>query len=305
MNQDKIRAYYTNNTTVGFHTGNGTTDSIIDPNLAEKHPIITKNYLRKVPNEDWYETYIRMNPNGYNGGYIMDRYSDFNRVTSAVFDEIGAENFKWNRLDLSFNTLDDRYYEDYEKLNRLLIACFAYAEKDHNTFDTKEFWSGRTRSLCTKNRNRAVEFYDKKDESRGKSPYAARLELRSFNIAGDLETEFTKIWFQRLDSALEQFAHVQDKFNQHMSEIFLEDLKIPKRKRDFLSVASFLMTRRKYIFSNRQMKNLLMLIGLDEKRAANCAYNFKKQHDIEYFKKEDLAAMVDDIKLKIAEYFSK
>ena len=58
MNQDKIRAFCTNNTTVGFHTGNGTTDSIIDPNLTEKHPIITKSYLRKVPNEDWYETYI-------------------------------------------------------------------------------------------------------------------------------------------------------------------------------------------------------------------------------------------------------
>lgn len=48
---------------------------------------------------------------------------------------------------------------------------------------------------------------------------------------------------------------------------------------------------------------LLMLIGLDEKQAQNKAYNFKKHHKIEYFKKDDLDAIVFDIKSKITDYW--
>lgn len=37
----------------------------------------------------------------------------------------------------------------------------------------------------------------------------------------------------------------------------------------------------------------------------NKDYNFKKYHKIEYFKKEDLVAIVTDIKAKITDYFNK
>ena len=53
------------------------------------------------------------------------------------------------------------------------------------------------------------------------------------------------------------------------------------------------------------MKKLLMLLGLSKEEAKNKAYNFKKYHAIEYFKREDLEAIVADIKAKIIEYFSK
>ena len=48
-----------------------------------------------------------------------------------------------------------------------------------------------------------------------------------------------------------------------------------------------------------------MLLGLTKEEAKNKAYNFKKHHTIEYFKREDLEVIVADIKAKIIEYFSK
>lgn len=90
-----------------------------------------------------------------------------------------------------------------------------------------------------------------------------------------------------------------------MAQLYLEDLAKKKRDREFLSINSFLMTRKNYIFTSNQMKELLMMIGLSEEKAINKTYNFKKYHTIEYFKKEDLDYIIADIKEKIIDYFSK
>ena len=128
-----------------------------------------------------------------------------------------------------------------------------------------------------------------------------------FNVRmnGDIEHEFLNVWFERLDNAVKEFEAVQNRFNQNMAEIYLEDLAKKKRDREFMSINSFLMTRRDYIFTGSQMKKLLMLLGLTEKAAKNKAYNFKKHHNIEYFEREDLEVIVADIKEKMNEYFSK
>lgn len=305
MNFNKRTGYCNNDTQIGFHTGSGTTVDIIDVDAANANSVIKSWNYRKVRNKDEFETYIRVNPNKNNGGYILTEYSEFKEVMEKVFDEIGVNDFKWKRIDLSFNTMDNQYYENYTKLNRLLIACFASANNDCNTYDTKDFWAGRTKSLATKNSYREIEFYDKKDESQNRSPYYSRLELRSLRVCNDIETEFLNLWFHRLDKAAQEFENVQNKFNKHMAEIYLNDLKKKKHERQFLSINSFLMTKKDYIFTSNQMKKLLMLIGLDEKQAQNKAYNFKKHHQIEYFKKDDLDAIVSDIKSKITDYFSK
>ena len=306
MNTNKRLAYCKDNDTqVGFHTGNGITKEIVDLDKASKNSFIVNCNIRKVRNQDSYETYMRVNPNNERNGYIITEYTEFQKVTQELFDELGASDFEWKRVDLSFNTLDNKYFADYTKLNRLLIACFANSAKDKNTYDTKNFWNGRTKSLATKNQLREIEFYDKADESQRKSPYYSRLEFRSMRIKGSIEHEFLRMWFERLDNAVKEFEAVQDRFNQNMAEIYLEDLAKKKPDREFMSINSFLMTRRDYIFTSNQMKKLLMLLGLTEKEAKNKAYNFKKHHTIEYFNREDLEIIIADIKAKICEYFIK
>lgn len=306
MNNNKRLAYCKNNNTqIGIHTGNGTTQEIVDLNKASNVNLIVDCNIRKVRDEDKQETYIRVNPNKNYNGYISTEYTDFKNVTQGLFQELGILDFKWKRVDLSFNTLDNKYFVNYTKLNRLLIACLANSTKDKNTYDTKNFWNGKTKSLATKNQLREIEFYDKADESQKKSPYYSRLEFRSMRMSGSIEHEFLKVWFERLDNALKEFETVQDRFNLNMAEIYMEDLAKKKKDRAFMSINSFLMTRREYIFTNGQMKKLLMMIGLTEEEAKNKAYNFKKFHTIEYFKREDLKIIIADIKAKIIEYFSK
>lgn len=88
-----------------------------------------------------------------------------------------------------------------------------------------------------------------------------------------------------------------------MAEIYLADLAKEKHNREFMSINSFLMSRREYIFTGKQLRSLLVMLGLSEKSARNKAYNFKKHHAIEYFKREDLEMIVEDIKEKITKYF--
>ena len=305
MNINKRLAYLRNNDTqVGIHTGNGVTQSGVDLEKASKNNVVVDCNIRKVRNENKTETYMRVNPNRNNNGYILTEYTTFKEVMQGMFEKLGIIDFKWKRVDMSFNTLDNGYYANYTKLNRLLIACIANSANDKNTYDTKNFWTGKTKSLATKNQLREVEFYDKADESQNRSAYCSRLELRSIRMSRDIEYEFMNVWFQRLDNAIEEFEAVQNRFNQNMAKIYLDDLVKKKHDREFMSINSFLMTRRDYIFTNRQMKRLLMLLGLTKEEAKNKAYNFKKYHTIEYFKREDLEIIVADIKTKIIEYFS-
>lgn len=306
MNINKRLAYCKNNETqVGIHTGNGTTREIVNLDKASEINLIKNCSIRKVRDEDRHETYVRVNPNKNYNGYILTEYTDFKKVMQGVFDELEVSEFEWKRIDLSFNTLDNKYFSNYTKLNRLLIACFANSTNDNNTYDTKNFWNGKTKSLATKNQYREIEFYDKADESRYKSPYYSRLEFRSMRIRESLEHEFLEVWFERLDKALKEFEAVQDRFNLNMAELYMKDLGKKKKDREFMSINSFLMIKREYIFTNAQMKKLLVLLGLTEEEAKNKAYNFKKNHTIEYFKYEDLEIIVADIKEKIIEYFSK
>jgi len=305
MNENKIIALSKAQSHIGIHTANGITYDTVDLLKANAHNLVRTCNKKEIDNKNGVKTYIRVNPNKDRNGYIIPSYSEFQEVMQKLYDDIGITNFNWNRVDLSFNTMENSFYADYTKLNRLLIACFAKSTNDYNTYDTRNFWTGREKSLATKSDYRDIEFYDKHDEAQGHSPYYSRLELRSKKMRNDIKTEFIKLWFERLDNAIKEFEAIQDKFNFHMSELYLEDMKKPKREREFLSLNSFLMTRTGYIFTSTQMKKLLMLIGLDEKAARNKAYNFKKNHKIEYFKKEDLEAIVADIKSKIIEYFSK
>lgn len=306
MNKQKRLAYLKEiDSHVGFHTGNGIAAQVLDLKKANNNIFIKNCNIRKVRNEDEQETYLSVNPNNGNHGYILREYTAFKKVMEGVFEDLAITDFQWKRVDMSFSTMDNKYYPNYTKLNRLLIACIANSSNDKNTYDTRNFWNGKTKSLATKNQLREVEFYDKADESQNRSPYYSRLELRSVRMNGSIEYNFLNVWFDRLDDAVKRFEAIQNRFNKNMAEVYLEDINRKKRDREFMSINSFLMTRRDYIFTKKQMKKLLMLLGLSEEKAINKANNFKKYHNIEYFDIEDLKAIVTDIKEEMIKYFSK
>ena len=119
MNVNKrLACLRSNETQVGFHTGNGTTQENVDLVKANANNIIVNCNVRKVRNKDENETYMRVNPNKNNNGYILTEYTAFQKVMQDVFEELGVKEFKWKRVDMSFNTMDNKYYANYTKLNR-------------------------------------------------------------------------------------------------------------------------------------------------------------------------------------------
>lgn len=139
MNKNKRVAYLKEiDAHVGFHTGNGIAPQVLDLKKANDNKFITNCNIRKVRNEDEQETYLRVNPNKNKNGYILTEYTAFKEVMNDVFEELAITDFKWTRVDMSFNTMDNKYYPNYTKLNRLLIACIANSSNDKNTYDTKK-----------------------------------------------------------------------------------------------------------------------------------------------------------------------
>ena len=110
---------------VGFHTGNGIAPQILDLKKVSDNMFVTNCNIRKVRNKDEQETYLRVNPNKNNNGFILTEYSAFKKVMNDVFEE----------LDITDFTLDDgtgtdrtilsgihAYYEPEELVGKTLIA---------------------------------------------------------------------------------------------------------------------------------------------------------------------------------------
>lgn len=248
---------------------------------------------------------MKINPNQHKNGHILECYSEFREVIQELWCELKIYSFRWTRIDLSFNTKSNSYYNDYRKLNRLLIACFASMTSAKNAYEAKDFWTCKTQSLVAKSENLEIEFYDKEKESGGKSPYYSRLELRSVRMRNGIEHEFLKLWMKRLDGMVFEFENVQARYNANLAQIYLKDLDKERKERKFININSFLMMYRECIFTRNQLKDLLIMIGLEDKQAKTKIYNFSKNHSVEFFDRKDLEYIVKDIQVKIREYFSK
>lgn len=73
---------------VGFHTGNGIAPQILDLKKVSDNMFVTNCNIRKVRNKDEQETYLRVNPNKNNNGFILTEYSAFKKVMNDVFEEL-------------------------------------------------------------------------------------------------------------------------------------------------------------------------------------------------------------------------
>ena len=126
MNRKKHLAYLKEiDVHVDFYTGNGIVPQVFDLKKANDNMFVTNCNIRKARNEDEQETYLRANPNRNNNGYILTEYTVFKEVMKDVFEKLAITHFEWKRVDMSFNTMDSKYYRNYTKLNRLLITCIA------------------------------------------------------------------------------------------------------------------------------------------------------------------------------------
>ena len=300
MNIEKRNNYETTMSLNGIDTLSGYVDGKM---LEGKSLNVTRNNYK--PNIG--KTYLIINPNkNTNGERLITKYSEFLMKMEKILQEMGAtlEELDIIRSDFCFNSQDEKSFEDYRKLHRLLISCLAKAYKYKNCYVSCDLWDFKPLSIAIKKDDSEAENYDKKKQSNGKDESSNRLELRSKDMSGtSLEYQFMERWFERLNKAKKCFKEVQQEANDHLEKLYKEDLKKDKKDRNYVSLTAFLLQHKESIYCTAQMVDLL---GRFEEvtNPERKAKKFKEKHNIEYFSQRDLDHIVKVLENKTKEYFN-
>lgn len=305
MNIQKRNDYKNTMTLNGFDTLSGYVPKMVTYNDMKNG--VKNNINRCSYQPDRERTYIVINPNKHDGGEnLITKYSDFVDKMAFILDSVGVSLSDMDiiRADFCFNSTDKTSYHTYKKLHRLIISCLAAAYKFKNCYITDDLWTSERLSIAIKKDDSEAENYNKHRESDGNDESANRLELRSKRMSGtSLEYQFIIKWFERLDKAKESFDKVQKMANEHLEKLYKNDLKKPKKERDYLTLNAFLLQYKECIYTRKQMIDLLGRFD-EVKNPVKKADKFKEHHKIEYFSKKDLDYIIQTLKEKTSEYFN-
>ena len=256
---------------------------------------------KKVRNKDEYKYYLQLNPNKVVPGDMIRGYSQFMEVVQQVVDLMEISDFTIGRADMSFNSDAMEDYDLYSKLNRLIICCISKYKNIPNCYESRDLWSLRSLSIAIKNEYLEAENYNKSIEDPNVLA-KNRLELRSKRMKLGLVDEFQYKWVIILDAAVQEFDSVQERYNEELAKIWNMDIQKPKKERDFVSWTAFVLQFKDCIFTRKQLRELLELIGVQNPDGA--AKRFKDRHQIEFFSKNDLVTVVQALKDAMNVYFS-
>ncbi len=292
----------------GIHTLSGTINChVINIDTSVKRCISECNERTIKTAEKGYETYIKINPNKINGNaHPLNTNSDLICALDVILDGLGVNITEYNisRADFKFDSYNSEDFNLFAKLNRLLICCIAYTYSVKNCYQSKDLWTYENLSIAIKNDYFEVENYDKDKECRGTDPAKNRLEVRSKRLKNtNLEYEFSKLWFDRWDKSIKNYINVQLKYNDSLEKLYKDDLKKPKKNREYFNLSSFLMQYSDCIFCTKQLENLVSRFDCvsDSK---NYAKNFKKNHKLEFFSFTDLKYAVNELKRATRKFFN-
>lgn len=299
MNLEK-RKKYIKNIYATLHTLSGHCSNCNTDLIDKDNEVIKSVQHKKRRGKDEYSYYLQLNPNKVVPGDMIRSYSKFQEVLIDTLDRIESTGFSISRADLAFNSDEFDDFELFKKLNRLLICCISDCYGIKNCYQTSNLWTFKSLSIAIKSDRLECENYDKSQENPNVKT-KSRLELRSKRMTTDLTTEFQVGWSARLDAAVERFESVQERYNRELAEIWKEDQEKPEKQRDFISVTAFLMNFRECLFTRKQLRSLLELMGV--KNPTSAANKFKDRHAIEFFSKTDLIEIVKALKDAMNKYF--
>ena len=277
------------------HTRSGYVKSV-NQVVADQDPLVKTCF----PKNGMY--YIQLNLNKVVPGSMIKKYSEYNAVLAETLDRIEATELQTTRADMSFNSDDESHYEQFKKLNKLLISCIAEAYGVKNCYKVENLWSNRSLSVAIKSDRLEAENYNKDLESNGTTETKNRLELRSKRLTGNVEEEFLVKWFERLDRAVEAFEDVQEHYNRELIKLWNEDQAKPKKEQEFVSLTAFVLRYKDCIFSRKQLQSLFEGVGVQNPK--NRAKKFKDNHKIEFFSHQDIKIVVQTIKNLTKNYYN-
>jgi hypothetical protein len=169
-----------------------------------------------------------------------------NYITSSV----GISEYSYNRIDFRFDCLEDNY-DEYLKLNLLLIALIGDVYKVKDDYFSTKLFSKKPLTVSVKNDYFACVYYNKKIESNDRVPPKARLELRSLKISKNIPDLIYEDWNLRFNKAIQNYHALQDRFNNELVSLYNES--IGKSPRLFRNLTDFIIEYQNSIFSRVNM----------------------------------------------------
>lgn len=307
MNQKKIETYRVD----GFiHTVNLKTSDAVMPaqekggakEMACIKSCITKQL--KEGGEVKEETTIKVNPNNLKG--TVYRFSDFLKILEKVQTAAGFENYEWRRVDVAFDSYEPGFYRKFQKLNNFLTMSMAEASRARNKYRTLDMFTSEQLSIAFKTDRYEMESYNKAIEMDELNDHS-RLELRLKKISDyshgeSVDEHFLVNWTKRLDDAISSNNtwQMQLHCNDELERIYkTQKDAFPVR---FRSLTDFLIYYQDFIFSKRQMIDLLARTE-EVKNPVNRAEWHKKKYGIEYISKSDMRLAVKEIKRAMRQFF--
>ena len=235
----------------------------------------------------------RINPNKTPAGEIYD-YSTFEGMLNYIISDMGLSEYYLNRVDFRVDNFTS-HYDDYLKINRLLLLLIDYDWNRHNRYESRDFLTLDNLTLRIQSKRFEVEYYNKREQAPA-GLVESRLELRSKALTGDSPvSNLIESWCRQLERTPDSYHALLEKQNLFLSKRYKEEQAILKSDWEFV---------RRYegnVFSRQQLAGLFESLGIKNpsKKADNF---FDKNRLVNRISQDDVASYVHLVSSALRDY---
>lgn len=196
--------------------------------------IITKGNLKALKNKSTRISLVinlnKLQANYYSEGLIRD-WDLVKKKFDYLIKKLSIDNYAIKRVDIALDSTNNSYYDEYIKVNTMLIKIIGQSYKVRNGYKVSYLYdTDKVISIAIKNKYFELEYYNKSHESENKDYSKARLEFRckALNVT-DLDdipetivsawkTRVNKVWsLSRLEE--EWLKTLKNQYDNRSSEI--------------------------------------------------------------------------------------
>lgn len=219
------------------------------------------------------------------GGYNKAKFADIIEYVREVFS--AAQTLEISRLDIRFDNLTPSSYDNYYKLNALLLSLIANAYNYGNRYASVDPITGEKKSICVqdKQKTRAIEYYNKQIQ-KPELGIGARLEFRNKKTNIDLLMEFDGAimeyvadWFDEMTAAADK------KILNELKRCINQGIANSYNAGEYITIAEYLACNCLKIYDKQQAGQLFEQLG---KSARNGNTFFAKRQGQQIITLDDL-----------------
>lgn len=235
----------------------------------------------------------------------IEKFSLFRKAFDFVLDSLGIVEYKIIRADLKFDNPDPNFFARYEKLQRYILLGFKAAYGILNQYKVTDLDNPENISASVRQPQFQIESYDKRRESAGRDPSAARFEIRSIGRSsgmdigqGELEGlkhEFLVSWHTRFKKAVKALED-----SEALTAKLLEWL---HRKKLNSRLSSTLLRCEDYLYGPEQAQVIAAEFGYTVKDFTNFIAVWKRRYEVQLYSIQDVKKAIAEIYRSMDEFF--